>query len=275
MSDSGGLTNSAIPDVVAANIGGAMPAAAAEPPGGTPSSPPGGPADPFGDLPADQSVFSRGYVEQIRQEAQRYRGEAQTAAQAAKAYEEVFGIYEPDDRQVWMDLASTWAVDPARAAQVMQQIAAGVLGDGQAQGQDETYEEPPPSNGDVQLTEQQVAQMIAEQFTARDANQLEARLVNEIYDEVRAAGYDPDGDGFQILYDANHFTGGDIPKAIEMQRAREQRIIDNYVQGRSSGRVPMPTSGGVPGVNAPEPIKNLEDAHKAATAFLRDRMGAR
>src|SRR4051812_9743826 len=69
-------------------------------------------ADIFAEPASDQAVFDRGYVEKLRREGARYRTEHQTSAEALSGYERVFGAYDQADRQVWMDLASTWATDP-------------------------------------------------------------------------------------------------------------------------------------------------------------------
>ena len=93
--------------------------------------------------------------------------------------------------------------------------------------------------------------------------------------EVRSAGYDPDSaEGFMVLWNANHETGGDITKAAEMVRGYRQSVIDEYVQGRTSGRVTTPVSGGLQATAAPAEIRNIEDARKATEAFLKGQRGA-
>src|SRR5436190_2418005 len=92
-----------------------------------PPSPPASSTDPFAELATDQHVFDRGYVERIRREGQRYRTEGTQATEALAAYNQAFDGYDAADRQVWLDLATTWATDPNRAAQVMQNIARAVL----------------------------------------------------------------------------------------------------------------------------------------------------
>ena len=213
------------------------PAPVGEAPAGlTSATPAGAPSDPLADPSPEQAVFDRGYVESIRREAQRYRGEAQTAAQQAARYDEVFGQYEPADQQVWFDLARTWAQDPAKAAQVMQQIATGVLGEGQPEMTD-YRNEPAPEQVDEGLTPDKVQAMIDAQFQTREQAAAEQRAVDSVMAEVRSAGYDPDSaEGFMVLWNANHETGGDIAKAAEMVKGYRQSVIDDYVAGRTSGR---------------------------------------
>lgn len=226
-------------------------------------------ADVLAEPATDQAVFDRGYVESIRKEAQRYRAEAQNA----QRYEQVFGQYEPQDQEVWFDLARTWATDPARAAHVMQQIATGVLGE---MDQSQVEAQPlPPDEFDEGLTPDKVKELIDQQFQSREQVAAEQRAVDNVMAEVRSAGFDPDtAEGFMVLWRANHETGGDIKAAAESVRGYRQQIIDEYVQGRSSGRVAIPTAGGVQASQTGEPITNLEDARRAADRFLQERRGA-
>lgn len=253
-----------------------QPGTAAPPSAGTPAAPPAGSSDdPLGTLPDDQAVFNRGYVEKVRNEAQRYRQEATTARDELGVYNDVFGVYPQEDREVWFQLARDWAQDPARAASVMQQIAAGVLGDQPAAAEPET---PPPATDFAEavtktMTPEEVRAMIDESLAMRDRSAMEQKAINDVFAEVRAAGFDPDTtDGFMVLYNANHYTNGDIAKAVEMVKARDQKVIDDFVAGRS-GR-PIPSPNGVTAMSSPEPIKNIEDARRATEAFLRERQSA-
>jgi hypothetical protein len=279
-----GLTTSNLPDVAANSIGSgnfnqSQPSAATPPAPAQPAA-----VDPLGELPADRAVFDRGYVDSVRREAQRYRDEARTASAQAQTYTEVFGQYDDADRGVWLDLARTWQTDPAKAAGIMQQIAENVLGEaGAGTGSAGASGPGDPSTDDLldraggdQLTPEKIQELIDAQFTAREAKQAEAKLIDDIYGEIRTAGFDPESaEGFSVLYNANHFTNGNIPEAIKMTNAYKQQIIDEYVQGRSSGRVAMPTSGnGVQATQTGEPITNLEDAKRATDAFLRERRNA-
>jgi len=273
---SGGLTTDALPDVAATNL--------TQSPAPTPLTTPPTSAAPTDDLlaepPEGRAVFDRGYVESIRREAQRYREEARGAA----TYNEVFGQYDQADRDVWLDLARTWSVDPNRAAQIMQQIAGNVLGEVGVGAGSAGAAGPgdPPNQAAIEaeldagsLTPEKVQELIDAKFTAQEAKRAEAAAINEVYAEVRSAGFDPDSaEGFMVLWNANHFTNGDIAEAVKMTNQYKQSIIDGYVQGRSSGTVPMPTAGGVQATGLAEPIRNLDDAKKATDAFLRERRSA-
>lgn len=246
-------------------------------PAAAPPSAPPAPAgdDLLGDLPADRAVFDRGYVEKVRGEAQRYRTEARTAADQLQSYESVFGVYDQADRDVWFDLAKTWASDPAKAAAVMQQIASGVLGEQAPATEPAQQNVTPEEYADDSLTPDKVKAIVEESLKARDASAAEQKAINDVFAEVRAAGYDPEtAKGFAILYNANHFTGGDIAKAIEMVKADDQKLIDDYVAGRTkSFAMPAPT-GGVAGTATAGPITNIEDARKATDRFLQERRAA-
>lgn len=239
--------------------------------------------DPLGDLPADQAVFDRGYVEKIRGEASRYRTEARTAAEQLQGYEQVYGNYEPEDREVWFALARQWEADPSQAAAAMKEIAERVLGD-QAPAatppaatppQQQTTEQWMNTGNPEPLTADQVQQLINDALSQRDTDAAHQRAVDDVFNEVRAAGFDPEtSEGFMVLYEANHFTAGDINAAVERIKARDQKIIDDYVAGRRQNFAAPAPNGGVSAASAPEPIKNLDDAKKAADQFLRERRAA-
>lgn len=233
------------------------------------------PDDPFVDLP-DQAVFDRGYVDSLRREGQKYRTEAQQAAQSAQRYNDVFGVYEQQDQDAWLDLMNTWAQDPEVAARRMQRIATGVLGDGTAMTNSMDGEpQEPVETAEDQLTPAKVKEMIEAGFQTREQQASEQRAVDNVMAEVRAQGFDPDtAEGFMVLWRANHETGGDIKAAAESVRGYRQQVIDEYVQGRSSGRVAIPTGNGVQATANDQPITNLEDARRAADNFIRGQRGA-
>src|SRR5205814_4584255 len=129
-----------------------------------------------------------------------------------------FGVYEPDDRQVWMKLASDWVSDPRGAAGLMQQIAQAVLGE--EEGPTAGSPQPPATAADTgtglsELTPDQVQQMIAEAMGERERVAAEERAVEGVYAELRAGGYDPSSmEGFMVLWLANNGTNGDIGAAM-------------------------------------------------------------
>lgn len=233
-------------------------------------------ADVFAEPDAAQAVFDRGYVERLRREGARYRTEHQSAAEALGNYERVFGTYDAADRQVWMDLASTWATDPNEAARVMNQIAQAVLTPAEAATATPPAEagtEPDGGLGD--LTPDKVQEMIANALTEQQQAAKEQHAVEEVYSEIRAAGYDPSTmEGFMVLWLANNGGNGDIQAGIKEMQGYRQKVIDEYVAGRSNGHHPTPTPANGAVATAQEPVHDLKDARKAAEAFIRAQHGA-
>lgn len=229
--------------------------------------------DVFGDLP-DQPIFDRGYVDKLRREGAKYRTEAKTVAEQLAQYNDVFGVYEEPDRAVWMDLARQWVNDPRQAASVMQQIATAVLGEaGDFANVDPTTTPDPAPATDGPLTSEQVQAMVRGEFEAVEQQRAQQQAVENIYAEVRAAGFDPKSrDGFAILWTANNETNGDIKAAIAKFEADRQKVVDEYVQQRAAGRGTIAPKNGVV-ASASTPIKNMDDARRAADAFLRAQVG--
>ena len=253
------------------------PDAGAGAPSQLPASAPA-PSDPFDDLPADQAVFDRGYVEKIRKQGQRYHDEARTFREQLNSYDDVFGVYEPEDRDVWFSLAKQWANDPASAAQIMQQIANAVLGEGTESAPaapSEPTGSPGGATGDEPMTAERIAELVQQQLAQADYERRQADMVESIYSTMRTAGVEPkSADGMAVLWLANNETEGDIDKALEQFKSTRQRTIDEYVSGRSGKPLPAPANG-IPANASAEPIKNLDDARKAAEAFIRSQADAR
>lgn len=281
MSDTG-LTTDAVPDAVSSAPSTPAPAPAS-PSAASPAPPAGATTDPLAEPLPDQAVFNRGYVENIRTQAARYRTEAQQAAAALQPFQDVYGAYDEADREVWFTLAKEWASDPNRAATIMREIANDVLG--QTAGGSPATATPgtPPSELDMpetptqleQLTAEQVKALVDSQLAERDQKQAVDRQVEEVFTELRAAGYEPESDeGWWILRNAAQRTNGDIKAAVALWDQFQQGIIDKYVQGRSGNRTAIAPSNGVVAHDAPETITNLQDARRATERFLAERRQA-
>lgn len=118
----------------------------------------------------------------------------------------------------------------------------------------------------------------AEQTQAR----LEADAVAEITREIRDLGYNPDsndpveaGRVAQLLEIARRDPDGSIQEAHKAVQAERQRIIDEYVSGKTAdaGRAPAPDGGAQP---APErPVETMDDAEAAMRARLEATLGPR
>lgn len=232
-------------------------------------------ADPFDGELGDDQVFSRGYVEKLRKQGQTYREQAQAHEQALSEYEQIYGQYEPEDRQAWFAMANEWARDPRAGAEMMQRIADAVLNEGktpeeateQVIAEDQVAAE--AEQAGAALTPEQVEQIVAERLAAEKAEREQAQAVESVFSELRAAGFDPNTrEGHSVLWTANHETGGDIAKAIEIVKADQQRIIDEYVSGKASTPAPRTApDSGMLATQAPE-VHTLDDAFKASRKFL-------
>ena len=231
--------------------------------------------DVFADLPENEPLFNRGYVDKIRREGARYRDEARAAQESLSVYDEVYSLYEEGDRDVWLDLARQWAVDPRQAAAYMQQIAAAVLGEGGEMNDpaapvvnDPSAAGAAASNGGP-LTNEQIAELVRNEVERRESERAQEQMVESIYSTMRAAGIEPKSrEGMAVLWTANNETNGDIDKAIELYQADRQKAVDEYIATRQSGGRPAPAPNGVP-ASQHTPIKNLDDARRAADEFIR------
>lgn len=236
--------------------------------------------DPFDAELGDDAVFPRGYVEKLRKQGQTYREQMQEKAEQLSKYEEVYGQYDAEDRDAWFSMAQEWARDPRAGAEMMQRIADAVLNEGktpeeateQVIAEDQVAAEvaaevEQESNG--MLTPEQVEQIVAERLKAyTDEREIE-QLAEGILSQVREAGYDPTSrSGQEILLIANTETNGDIAKAIEIKQAENQKIIDDYIAGKTANPSPKTApDAGVLASQVPE-VDTLEDAFKASRRFL-------
>jgi hypothetical protein len=246
------------------------------PVGSTPAATPAAPEASVLDTElGDDQVYSRGYVEKLRKEAERYRSESQGNAEQLATYNEVYGQYEADDRDAWFSMAQEWARDPRAGAEMMKRISDAVLNDGvtpeeatqQVIAEDQVAAE--VAQAGVNLTPEQVQALVDERFAAQDQERAQNNAVEEVFTELRAAGFDPQTrEGHSVLWTANHETNGDIAKAIEIVKADRQAIIDDYVSGKSAPTARVAPSDGVLANQAPV-MNNLDDAFKAANAFMK------
>lgn len=232
-------------------------------------------ADPFDGELGDDQVFSRGYVEKLRKQGQTYREQAQTHAEQLAEYESVYGQYEPDDRQAWFEMANRWAEDPRAGAEMMQRIADAVLNEGktpeeateQVIAEDQVAAE--AQQAGVAMTPEQIQALVDERLAAEKAQAAQEQAVEQVFTELRAAGFDPQSrDGHSVLWTANHETGGDIAKAIEIVKADKQKIIDEYVAAKSAPSARTAPSDGMLAQPIPE-VGGLDDAFKSANAWLK------
>lgn len=257
---------------------GAVAPPAAPPPGGSTA----GSSDQYldNDLP-DQPLFDIAFVRGLRESGARYRTAAREAEAKVAAYG-VFDQYEPDDRQVWIDLANTWMQSPEEAARIMAEIAQNVLGEPSSSSSSPSPGSPsteppaataPPEAGN--LTAERVQELIQEAMAGYQKSVAEQQAVDQVFAEIRQAGIEPESDdGFMVLWYANNRTEGDIPKALELVKAKRQAIIDDYVHGRTTQpRAGVAPSNGAVATSQSTHQDSWEETRRAAQAFVNSQPG--
>ena len=233
------------------------------------------------ELPAGMRSFDRSYVEKLRTEAGGNRTRArelenQLAEQTARMERfAAFEGYSDDDMAVWQSLATDWKEDPARAAQTMQDIAMRVLQDPTSTAAERVDAQAIMDNPAVTeaLTPERVREIAREEQTAQEAEREREAAVQRVWSTIKEAGYEEGTEeAFSVLWYANNRTEGDIAKAIEMQKAKEQSIIDRYVESMAKGGTPVRLpGGGEPASPAVEQPRNIKEARSAAEAWLAER----
>lgn len=280
IADVGATTESAPPAEV---VGSTDSAPAAAPETTTPAAPTTTDVDPFdtSDLSTD-GVVPRGRYDKAAKEGQAYREQARALEEKLSTYEQVYGQYAPEDRDTWFAMANEWARDPRAGAEMMQRISEAVLNDGltpQEATEQVIAEDQVTAAADeagLTLTPERVAQIVEEKLAAEraeaqaeTARREQEAAVQAVFAEIREAGFDPESrDGHSILWTASNETNGDIAKAVEIVKAERQKIIDEYVSGKAStpSTRPAPDSGVL--ANTVPVLDTLDDAFKAANAFL-------
>jgi hypothetical protein len=233
--------------------------------------------DPFdsSDL-GNEGIVPRGRYDKIAKEGQAYREQARTLEQQLSEYEQVYGQYDPDDKQAWFAMASEFARDPRAGAEMMKRISDAVLNDGltpeeateQVIAEDVMTAEVEQQAGG-NLTPEQVEQIVSERLAAAEQQRALDSEVESIFQQLRAADIEPESPrGTYVLALAQKETGGDIAKALEIVQAERQQIIDEYVSGKAATPAPKTApDSGMLATQAPE-VHNLEDAFKASRRFI-------
>lgn len=237
------------------------------------------------EIPRGADTFDRKYVEELRQEARKYRERAKTAEAAASKYD-VFEQFPEQDQQIWTEMAGKWLQDPKQSAEIMQTIASNVLVDPNATPEEKMEAaqdavEVAEAQADPTITQEQVDKLVEEKLAARDQQQKQAQSVEAIHKQIEDAGYEKGTlEMFSVLWIANNDPSveGNLDKAIEKFRDREKGTIDKYLQ-QKTGTIPpvaMPSSGagGVETNQAPTRGHEMEEARKAADAWLESRRQA-
>lgn len=219
------------------------PSAAAPPP--EPSA-----EDVFAAELGDGESFPRGLVEKLRNEGAKYRTQL-------RQYEDVFSRDEVN-RDVWLDMASRWAQGDERGvAELMRNISSSVLDDGDVTtpiaDPAKPAETPPAAGGEQKpLTMDDVDRRVDERLANEARRKAEDQAVTSVHDEIREGGYDPESvEGIQAMWFASRpvaqgGTGGDVKAAVAKLKARDQAIIDRFVESKRDGGAgpsPAPQQG--------------------------------
>jgi hypothetical protein len=200
--------------------------------------------------PQEQSI-DPAYVEQLRREAAERRAKLKT-------YEDVFGLYDDEDRQVWFELAKVVAQDPKEGGKMMYELGRRLLGE---EEETEPKTETPPDP--VQI----VDKIVSEKLSAWE----EEQQIREIQQEARALGYDPDSREYlNLLWVAYRETNGDLKAAHQKIEADKERLVQEFLEAQKAQNEqfpPQPASGTVAG-NERE-IRTLEEAKASMKERLR------
>lgn len=218
-------------------------------------------ADPFDN--AEVQTFDRSYVTRLRQEAAERRT-------AVRTYEDAFSAYTPEQRDGWLALASKLAADDpssqAEAAQIMLEVAQGILGPGSITETPETPSGEPDLGEKQFLTNEQLEAKLAERErqAAIDAE------VKKVQEEVSELGYKEGTADYQdLMWRAVNQHGHDLKAAHEARQAERQAIIDAYLADvEANGGLTVPRNG--QSGRQPSPITDF----KAARASVEARIAA-
>jgi len=225
--------------------------------GGTPTAPKGTDAIPAHKGGDDDSIFGEHapYVKQLRGESAKYRTEL-------SPYKDVFGSWQPEDRDAWLgfsrDVAAVLSgeASPELRAAVVQNLeglTAGLKGTGvQAQQAAQQAVQQQPAG----LTQEDVQRAIAE----HDARKAIESRISEL-------GYKAGTKEYRDLVFYANENGGDLEAAHNRVEADKKAIVDAYVASLNKSDLPSPVQTGGPASEA-KPVKTFGDARKSVKARL-------
>lgn len=217
-----------------------------------PAAAPAGGDDSSSSSTPDPDVFPRDYVEELRQEAGKYRTRAQPFLDA-------FDGYDDEARDVMLGLTRALRESPESAARDMIEISRALLGDEFDRLISGDTEPKPLTREDLER-----------EFQAREEQAAQERLVAQIESEVRELGYEKDSDAEAMLYGVAARRGGDIGEAHKFLQDLRQVAVDEYLNGKrqqSEAFVPV-TTDGVTASNETGPPKDFAEASARMRAML-------
>ena len=172
----------------------------------------------------DPPVFSAEYVAGVRNEAARYRTEA-------NRYKQAFEGYDDETVDTWLTAVATWKEDPATVAEWMVEQGSPYLD----KNNEEAFNE-----AEMPLTRNDLQQILAE----RDNESATDMAVQSVMSEASELGYEPGSSEYiQLLYIANNETEGDLVAAAEVLDQQYTKMIEAYIAEKSGNMAPPPTGG--------------------------------
>jgi hypothetical protein len=183
------------------------------------------PAPPADDIPEalpEGDAFDRAYVEKLRDQAAKYRLESST-------YRKAFSGYAPEEREALLEMIETLDKDPERGATQFRDVSYQLLGDekfhagapwAQAIKQEvEAHVEEVKDQETGTVSADEVARIVQEALEADREQRKQEEAISGVRAEVIAAGFEPGSEGYaRTLYEAAHFTDGDVAAAAERVR---------------------------------------------------------
>ena len=172
----------------------------------------------------EPSTFSAEYVSELRNEAARYRTEA-------NHYKQAFEGYDDETVDTWLTAIATWKEDPATVAEWMVEQGSPYLD----KNNEEAFDQ-----AEMPLTRNDLQQILAE----RDNESATDMAVQSVMSEASELGYEPGSSEYiQLLYIANNETEGDLVAAAEVLDQQYTKMIEAYIAEKSGNMAPPPTGG--------------------------------
>lgn len=228
---------------------------------------PGGPAPDAVELQGLDALPEswQSHIRELRDGEAKYRTEL-------KPYKDVFGAFDPQDREVLFGLAQALREDPRTGAQQMMELAQALLGgDEPDEGVDDTAD----FDEDRPLTRAEAEALWAAKQAEAQQTEAAQRAQAELLSEATALGYTEGSRGYWSLLIEAKSHGGDLKKAHEALVAEiaqvQQKAVDEFVSGRRADAESTPTAGSGLGT-APAndtPVRTFESARASTEARLR------
>lgn len=212
--------------------------------------------DPFDNT--ETQTFDRKYVENLRNEAAKYRTEA-------KPYKEVFEGYDEQSQTVLLNVLTLLREDPAEGAKALREIAQGLSPEEAKQLEADIKE------AEAEDEEIDVEKLVEQKLAERDKQKQEESAIEGVIKQATDLGYPQgDPDHITLLWIANHQTNGNLAEAAKVIEARNQKIIDTYVTSKQASNAShiTPSSGSTPPAGDATKPKTFADVRARVEARI-------